>query len=266
MTTAIAAKQPSRPRRWATVFPILGWLPKYERGLAAQRPHCRPYRHGAAGARGHGLCRAGRHAAPDYLLRRAGGFAALRHLRHLAPAGGRGLLRAGGHVLLDRIRPGAAGNVRVHRPFQCTGDYGRRRLRARRRAPSRPHRPVLLVLGAGGLCLGPGGGGGGQAAAQALWHRVRLRQRVGAPLRSADPPAGDAHVDAGRWRQHHRRHAADGALPASHPRRTRGHGVWHRGFRLLRPVRLRRPCRGRDPGGPGAAQAARHHGRPVAFA
>lgn len=31
MSTEIAAKQPTRPHRWAAFFPILGWLPKYDR-------------------------------------------------------------------------------------------------------------------------------------------------------------------------------------------------------------------------------------------
>ena len=200
MTAKISVGQPAQRRGFASFFPILGWLPKYER-LAAQRHHRRPHRDGTAGAGGHGLRRAGGHAAGDDLLCRAGCPAALRDLRHIAPAGGRGLLGAGGHVVLDHLCPGAARYVRVHRAYQRPGDHGGRCVHSRRRASSRPHRPVLLGVGAHRLCLGPGSGGRGQAAAQAVWHRVRHRQRVGAALRPADPPAGDAPADAGRRHQ-----------------------------------------------------------------
>ena len=67
MTAVYRSKTIFSPRRVGGIFPYPGLAAQYERA-AAQRPHCRPHRHGATSARGHGLCGAGGHAPTNYLL------------------------------------------------------------------------------------------------------------------------------------------------------------------------------------------------------
>ena len=226
---AAADRQGYRPQALAAGAAVAAQVRSF---LAASRHHRGHHRDGTAGAGRHGLRRAGRHAATDDLLRRAGCFAALCDLRHVAPAGGRGLLGAGGHVVLDRIRPGAARNLRVYRALH---------------APWRS-RPGFVAILAGLLHLGRiaqffsasvlVGFVSGLAVVVAVKQLPKLfgiesgSGNVWERLYDLMIHLPETHLlTLARRRQHDRRHAAVGALPPSHPGRARGHGLWHRRVR-----------------------------------
>ena len=108
MTVDGISQKPPQRRGLAAFFPILAWLPKYNRSWL--RPDLIAGITVVALLVPEGMAYAELAGMPPQTIFYAAPAALLLYaiFRHVPPVGGRGLVGAGGHVLLDHIRSGAA--------------------------------------------------------------------------------------------------------------------------------------------------------------